>query len=149
MKKTFIFLKNRSNNSNQNSNNNNPIQRQPLNNTKNINKNDTRRSYNKSEIEKKLREKELEEQKKEDQLEDEIRDHLKCYICLGKVLKPKMCKYCKKICCSECIDHWLEDHSFCGICKHQVTSQDMISLPFLDHMSTFFINNIDNQKRYK
>ena len=150
MKKVFgkIFPKNRSNNSNQNSNNNNnPIQRQPLNNTKNINKNGLRRSYNKSEIEKKLREKELEEQKKEDQLEDEIRDHLKCYICLGKVLKPKMCKYCKKICCSECIDHWLEDHSFCGICKHQVTSQDMISLPFLDHMSTFFINNIDNQKK--
>ena len=54
MKKTFIFPKNRSNNSNQNSNNNNLIQRQPLNNTKNIINNDLRRSYNKSEIEKQL-----------------------------------------------------------------------------------------------
>ena len=118
-------------------------------NSNNQSSNKKNQKNNKKEIEKakKLKEKEIEEQKKEDQLEDEIRDHLKCYICLGKVSRPKMCKYCKKICCSACIDHWLQDHSFCGICKHQVTTQDMISLPFLDDMSTFFINNIDNQKK--
>lgn len=96
---------------------------------------------------KKLKEMEIEKQKKENQLEDEIRDHLKCYICLSKVYKPKMCRYCKKICCAKCIDKWLEDHSFCGICKHNLSPQDMISVPFLDDMSTFFINNIDNQKK--
>ena len=96
---------------------------------------------------KKLKEKEIEDQKKENQLEDEIRDHLKCYICLSKVFKPKMCRYCKKICCAKCIDKWLEDHSFCGICKHDLSPQDMISVPFLDDMSTFFINNIDNPKK--
>ena len=46
-----------------------------------------------------------------------------------------------------CIDRWLQDHTFCGICKHQVTAGDMISIPFLDGMSTFFINKIDNQEK--
>ena len=58
-----------------------------------------------------------------------------------------MCKYCKRISCENCILKWLENHIYCGICKHQVTTQDMISLPFLDDMSAFFINNIDNQEK--
>ena len=142
----------------QNSNNQN-INRNSINlNNSNSNKKPTNNQRNKStnmkkfkemEKAKKMKEMEIEAEKKENQLEDEIRDHLKCYICLGKVFKPKMCKYCKKICCSACIDHWLEDHSFCGICKHEVSSQDMISIPFLDDMSTFFINNIDNQQKKK
>ena len=98
---------------------------------------------NKIEIEKK----ELEEMKKEKELEEQIRDSLKCYICLSKVSKPKMCNYCKRICCEVCINKWLENHSFCGICKRHITSQDMITLPFLDDMSQYFINNIDNQNK--
>ncbi len=122
-------------------------------NSSNLNNNNSSKNRNLSkkkfieEKEKKLKEKEIEDQKKENQLEDEIRDHLKCYICLSKVFKPKMCRYCKKIFCAECIDKWLEDHSFCGICKHDLSPQDMISVPFLDDMSTFFINNIDNPKK--
>ena len=132
-------------NQNSNSNSNNQNSNKFPSNRNNQNKNN--KEMEKAKKLKELREKEIEDQKKENQLEDEIRDHLKCYICLGKVVKPKMCKYCKKICCSACIDQWLENHTFCGICKHQVTTQDMISLPFLDDMSTFFINNIDNQKK--
>ena len=122
-------------------------------NSSNLNNNNSSQNRNLSkkkfieEKAKKLKEKEIEDQKKENQLEDEIRDHLKCYICLSKVFKPKMCRYCKKICCAKCIDKWLEDHSFCGICKHDLSPQDMISVPFLDDMSTFFINNIDNPKK--
>ena len=132
----------------QNSNNNANNQ-----NSSNLNNNNSSKNRNLSkkkfieEKAKKLKEKEIEDQKKENQLEDEIRDHLKCYICLSKVFKPKMCRYCKKICCAKCIDKWLEDHSFCGICKHDLSPQDMISVPFLDDMSTFFINNIDNPKK--
>ena len=88
-----------------------------------------------------------EEMKKEIELENQIRDHLKCYICLTKVSKPKMCKFCKKICCEKCINKWLENHSFCGMCKHEITGQDMITLPFLDDMSTYFINNIDSHPK--
>lgn len=85
--------------------------------------------------------------KKEIELENQIRDHLKCYICLTKVRKPKMCKYCKKICCQSCIDKWLTNHSYCGLCKQNVTQQDMIPIPFLDDMSTYFIKNIDNHPK--
>lgn len=88
-----------------------------------------------------------ESMKKEIQLENEIRDHLKCYICLTKVNKPAMCKYCKKICCLPCINKWLVNHHFCGMCKHLITHQDMIPLPFLDDMSTYFIANIDNHPK--
>ena len=144
-KKLNISLnKNQLQNSSNNANNQN---------SSNLNNNNSSKNRNLSkkkfieEKEKKLKEKEIEDQKKENQLEDEIRDHLKCYICLSKVFKPKMCRYCKKICCAKCIDKWLEDHSFCGICKHDLSPQDMISVPFLDDMSTFFINNIDNPKK--
>ena len=144
-KKLNISLnKNQLQNSSNNANNQN---------NSNLNNNNSSKNRNLSkkkfieEKEKKLKEKEIEDQKKENQLEDEIRDHLKCYICLSKVFKPKMCRYCKKICCAKCIDKWLEDHSFCGICKHDLSPQDMISVPFLDDMSTFFINNIDNPKK--
>ena len=88
-----------------------------------------------------------EQMKKELELENQIRDHLKCYICLTKVNKPKMCKFCKKICCQACIDKWLLNHDYCGICKHKVSSQDMITLPFLDDMTSYFINNIDNHPK--
>ena len=88
-----------------------------------------------------------EQMKKELELENQIRDHLKCYICLTKVNKPKMCKFCKKICCQACIDKWLINHDYCGICKHIVSSQDMITLPFLDDMTSYFINNIDNHPK--
>ena len=143
-KLNFSLNQNQLQNSSNNANNQN---------SSNLNNNNSSKNRNLSkkkfieEKEKKLKEKEIEDQKKENQLEDEIRDHLKCYICLSKVFKPKMCRYCKKICCAKCIDKWLEDHSFCGICKHDLSPQDMISVPFLDDMSTFFINNIDNPKK--
>ena len=90
-----------------------------------------------------------EEQKKEIEVENDIRDKLKCYICLSKVNKPKMCKFCKRLSCSECINSWLRDHDFCGICKKHVTFDDLILVPFVDDMSTYFINNIENQPKHK
>ena len=59
--------------------------------------------------------------KKEIEIEDNIRDYLKCYICLTKVIKPKMCKFCKRICCERCINRWMETHNFCGVCKHNLS----------------------------
>ena len=102
----------------------------------------------KMELEKK-KELEIQKMKREKELEDDIRDKLKCYICLSKVTKPKMCNFCKRLCCQACINKWLERHSFCGICKHHVTQKDMITVPLLDGMSTFFINSIDNIQKKK
>ena len=104
------------------------------------------RNKQKEEYEKK---KEIEKMKKEKELKEQIKDHLKCYICLSKVTKPKMCPYCKRICCEDCINQWLEENSFCGICKHNLSSFDLIEIPFLDEMSAFFIKDIDNQEKVK
>ena len=90
-----------------------------------------------------------EEQKKEIAVENEIRDKLKCYICLSKVKKPKMCKFCKRLCCSDCINSWLSGHDYCGICKSKVTLEDLILVPFIDDMSTYFINNIENHPKHQ
>ena len=90
-----------------------------------------------------------EEQKEEIAVENEIRDHLKCYICLSKVKKPKMCKFCKRLCCSDCINSWLTGHDYCGICKRKVTLDDLILVPFVDDMSTYFINNIENHPKHQ
>ena len=98
-----------------------------------------KKSTKKDEFKKK---KELEKMKKEKELEEQIKDHLKCYICLGNIQKPRMCPYCKRNCCEECINKWLEDHNFCGICKHRISRIDMIEIPFLDKMSNFIIRRI-------
>ena len=94
-----------------------------------------------NEIQKK--EEELKKLKKESELEDQIIDRLKCYICLEQVIKPKMCSYCKRMCCDECIKQWLAAHHTCGICKHYTCYQEMIDIPFIDQMSSYFINRID------
>ena len=90
-----------------------------------------------------------EEEKREIEAENDIRNMLKCYICLSKVIKPKMCKYCKKFSCSYCISKWLLQHDFCGFCKKNITTDDVISIPFIDDMSTYFIKNIENNPVYK
>ena len=84
---------------------------------------------------------------KEIEIENEIKNLLKCYICLCKVEKPKMCKYCKKISCSKCIKMWLSGHSYCGICKKYLTEDDLISIPLINNMSDFFIKKIDNNPK--
>ena len=88
-----------------------------------------------------------EEMKKELEIENKIRDRLKCSICLTKVMKPKMCRFCKNISCQACIDNHLKNHDFCNKCKHKVIAQDMITLPFLDDLSSYFIHNIDNHPK--
>ena len=90
-----------------------------------------------------------EEEKREIEAENDIRDELKCYICLSKVSKPKMCKYCKKLSCSYCISKWLLQHDFCGFCKKNITNDDVIPVPFIDDMSTYFINHGANNPAYK
>ena len=90
-----------------------------------------------------------EKQKKEEEMENKIRNFLKCFICLTKVTKPKMCKFCKNICCEACINNWLINHDTCVKCKHKITSDEMINLPFLDDMSKYFVYNIDSHPKMK
>ena len=57
-----------------------------------------------------------------------------------------MCKYCKRITCENCILKWIEYKKICGDCMYQITEKNMISLPFLDDMCSFFINIPSNNK---
>ena len=84
---------------------------------------------------------------KDEEMENKIRNFLKCFICLTKVTKPRMCKFCKKICCESCINNWLSNHDYCFNCKQKVTSEEMITLPFLDDMSKYFVYNIDSHPK--
>ena len=85
--------------------------------------------------------------KDDKEMENKIRNFLKCFICLTKVTKPRMCKYCSKICCESCINNWLTNHNYCYNCKKKITSEEMITLPFLDDMSKYFVYNIDSHPK--
>jgi len=147
----YNFINNRKNNNNYHSDNilNTKTNKNFKNESRNlnINKNIEEKRKKKVEEEEKRKNLEIQRMKKEIEIEDNIRDVLKCYICLTKVRKPRMCQNCKRICCEACIIKWLEYNTTCGICKHHITLNDMITLPFLDDMSSFFINNIDNHPK--
>ena len=83
------------------------------------------------------------ESKKLDEMKIEIKDALTCYICTGKVSDPMMCPKCKKLVCSQCIKKWLDDHQKCPFCQTQETFNDFILLPFMNHLSNYFIEKID------
>lgn len=81
---------------------------------------------------------------------NQIKEALTCFICSAKVLDPVMCtkKKCNKLFCSKCIKKWLKDNNNqCPNCKNDTSFEQMISLPFMNHMSTFFIKEIDNNKK--
>ena len=79
--------------------------------------------------------------RKEHEIEENIRDFIKCNFCLTREKKQKMCKYCKRISCEKCFNKWMEKHNYCGFCQKMMTKEDLVSLPFLDDMCVYFINN--------
>lgn len=88
-------------------------------------------------------------EKEEKDIKNEIRDYLKCYMCLSKLTKPQMCKYCKKISCKNCNINWLQNHDYCVMCKNKLNTKDLIDLPFLDDMTNYFIHNIESNQNEK
>ena len=83
-----------------------------------------------------------------DKAKIEAKNILTCNICTAKVLDPIICSICKKLFCSKCIKKWFHDRknykSPC--CQVQASLDDMISLPFMNNFSEFFIKQIDNEK---
>ena len=55
----------------------------------------------------------------------------KCNICSNKAKHSKICKYCHKIYCFNCINKWLQNFSFCKICNHKITLDDIINSSFI------------------
>ena len=90
------------------------------------------------------------EAKKSDEIKIEIKDTLTCFICTAKVLYPMMCPKCKRMVCSKCIKKWFdENHDKCPFCQTQSSFENMISLPFMNHLSDYFIKEIDNKDNKK
>ena len=90
----------------------------------------------------------IEEQRKRkeaEEKENKIRDKLKCFICFGKVINATMCTKCNGIACEECIQKMLLKNPICSNCKKSVKFQDMIKLPFMNDLTAFFINNVENK----
>ena len=87
------------------------------------------------------------ESKKDNNTQVEIKDALTCFICASKVSEPLMCQKCKKLVCTKCIKKWYENHDKCPYCQVQSSFDKMISLPFMDEISQFFMNAIDNNNQ--
>jgi len=78
----------------------------------------------------------------------EVKDKLTCFICGAKVKDPLMCLKCKKLGCSQCIKKWFESgNTICPSCKNESNLNSMISLPFVNYLSDYFVKNIENQEQ--
>ncbi|KAL5572618.1 hypothetical protein UlMin_022215 [Ulmus minor] len=76
------------------------------------------------------------------------KEGLECAVCLSKFedvevlrLLPK-CKHAFHI---ACIDHWLERHSSCPLCRHRVSSEDLAIITYSTSMR-FLWNNQSEQR---
>ena len=89
------------------------------------------------------------ESKDEKKSKEKIKEALSCYFCSGKVLEPMICPLCKILFCSKCIKNWFnQNQDECPHCKTPSSFKQMISLPFMNYLSEFFVK-IDNKKEEK
>ena len=78
----------------------------------------------------------------------EIKDKLTCIICGAKVKDPMMCLKCKNFGCSPCIKKWFEaGNKVCPSCKSESNITLMITVPFVNYLSDYYVKNIDNQEK--
>ena len=79
---------------------------------------------------------------------NEITDLIKCYICLDKIKDPKMCYFCHRLACGECIRKWLNQKNTCGFCRQRVTRLDYISVPFMANINSLleYNKNLEEKK---
>ncbi|KAM0974693.1 hypothetical protein ACFX2C_017839 [Malus domestica] len=77
------------------------------------------------------------------------REGLECAVCLSKFedieilrLLPK-CKHAFHI---NCIDHWLEKHSSCPLCRHKVSYEDLTFVTFSNSMRVLSNNQSEHRQ---
>ena len=79
---------------------------------------------------------------------DQVKEVLSCFICIAKVLDPVLCPKCKKLFCSKCIKKWLNNNdNKCPNCHNIIPFEKMIALPFMNHFSSFFVKELNNNKK--
>ena len=126
-------------------------QNMKLMNNKNINKPNKTFifSNNKSPFKKKETEEEKREREKKEKERNDVRNKLKCYLCFGKINRARLCLNCQKIACENCVKNMLLKHAKCLNCKKPSTLNDIILLPFMDDITSYFINMENNQNQNK
>ncbi|OMJ81141.1 hypothetical protein SteCoe_18456 [Stentor coeruleus] len=73
-------------------------------------------------------------------------DLLKCVICYDKLIDPKMCPSCSKLCCKACIHRWLiENRSQCPHCRASLRLDQLVTCRFLKDI-TQALENITSVK---
>ena len=77
----------------------------------------------------------------------EIIDKLKCYICMDKIKKPRMCKYCHRPACANCLQNWLNMKHQCAFCRKKINFNETIDVPIFNDIAEFFIKNINHEKK--
>ena len=77
-----------------------------------------------------------------------IKDLIKCYICLDKIKGPKMCHFCHRLACGECIRKWLYQKNTCGFCRRRVTRLDFVDVPFMANIMSLleYNKNLEEKK---
>ena len=64
-----------------------------------------------------------------------INNKLQCIICNNKVNKPKKCKFCGQLYCSNCINSFTNLHDFCLNCKNKASPNDFVNASLDENMS--------------
>ena len=101
-----------------------------------------------TEIEEEQKKEESEKIKeKEKEIGSEIKDTVKCYICLDKITKPKMCPHCHRIACEKCLYNWFINlkKETCGFCREKTNFKQMVSVPFMEKVVNF-VDTFFNKK---
>ena len=86
--------------------------------------------------------------KEKEKIINEITDLIKYYICLDKIKEPKMCLFCHRLACGECIRKWLYQKNICGFCRRRVTRLDFIAVPFMSNINVLleYNKNLEEKK---
>ena len=86
---------------------------------------------------------ELKKKRENEKNKAEILDQLKCYICMDKLKKPRMCPSCHRPACENCIKNWLNMKHQCGFCRKKINYNETIEIPIINDIAEFFMKNIE------
>ena len=90
----------------------------------------------------------IKREKKQKEQKD-IRKNLQCYLCFGKATNARICRNCQKIACDQCVKKMLAKTGKCRYCQKDSTLDDIISIPWMEDLTSFFINNVENYQNQK
>ena len=111
--------------------------------------NDEKKENKETKLKKKKKEiLDIKRQKENEKNKAEIMDQLKCYICIDKLKKPRMCKYCNRPACEKCLKIWLDEKHKCGFCRKRINYNETIEVPIINDIAEFFMKNINNEKEH-